>query len=220
MEPYCSGECQKLDWKKHKLICTILKRLSNELQPYQEVVKVIMEILVIPGNLRILSHLLCYAEFQFGERIAGKAYRQRGNGEKIDNLTVEVRVVIDIYRRFLSVYDGDRSLTNEDRNNLKLPYFLKMQELLKPWSLSPDSQDDSLNVAHIDYIWEILSDTESQIAMIYMNSFQLDISETYFLQSLAYARRHRESEKKTGLMHVGKPIYIRKIYVCLHVYNI
>jgi len=205
MEPYCSGECQKSDWKKHKLICDILKRLSNDLQPYQKVVKVIMEILEMPASLRILSHLLCYAEFQFGERVAGKAYRQRGNGEKIDNLTVEIRVVISIYRSFLSVYDRDTLLNQVDRDNLKIPYFLKMQEMLKPWSLCLDSesQNDSLSQAYIDYLWEILAHTESSIAMIYMSTFQLDISESYFLQSLAYARRLRkECGKKTLLMHL------------------
>jgi hypothetical protein len=44
-EPYCSGDCQKGDWKFHKSICKILKKLSHQLQPYHEVLRVIEEIL-------------------------------------------------------------------------------------------------------------------------------------------------------------------------------
>jgi hypothetical protein len=29
-EPYCSADCQKGDWKSHKLICETLKKLSHQ----------------------------------------------------------------------------------------------------------------------------------------------------------------------------------------------
>jgi hypothetical protein len=43
-EHYCSGECQKGDWKIHKNICKSLEKLSLHLQPYHKVVEVIEEI--------------------------------------------------------------------------------------------------------------------------------------------------------------------------------
>jgi hypothetical protein len=205
MEPYCCGECQKADWKRHKLICKVLKRLSTELQPYHQVVQVSMEILDLPGNLRILSHLLHYAETQFGERIVGETYRQRGNGEKIDNLTVEIRIVISIYRGFISVYGEDRSLSEEECRKIKIPYYLKMIEVLKPWALFLDteSRGDTLSVAQIDYLWELLSHTELELAMIFMGNTSYDIAEMFFKKALAYARRYgKEGDKKTTLMHV------------------
>lgn len=82
-EWYCSGECQEADWKKHKKICKILKSLSNQLQPYLQVVQIIGEVLQAPENVVVLNHLLRYAELQFGERISVKAHRQSENRGKL-----------------------------------------------------------------------------------------------------------------------------------------
>jgi hypothetical protein len=89
-EPYCCGECQKEDWKSHKLICKALKKLSYELQPYQEVARVIFETrqernMKMQLHIRLLVHLICYAEHQFGDRVVGKSYRKRGEGERMEN---------------------------------------------------------------------------------------------------------------------------------------
>jgi hypothetical protein len=94
-EPYCSGECQKGDWKSHKLICKILKKLSLQLQPYQEAVRVINEILgerpkKIHLDIRVLGHLIVYAKHQFGDRVPGKAYPERKKGHRISNWKVEI----------------------------------------------------------------------------------------------------------------------------------
>jgi hypothetical protein len=65
-EQYCGSACQKLDWKIHKSMCPILKKLSDTLQPYHEVVQVIKEILASKkgDNVRILEYLLQYADYQ------------------------------------------------------------------------------------------------------------------------------------------------------------
>jgi hypothetical protein len=41
-------------------------------------------------GIRGLGHLLSYALYQFGDRIPGKAYRERENGERIENYQVEI----------------------------------------------------------------------------------------------------------------------------------
>ncbi len=63
-EQYCSSECQKLDWKIHKGMCPILKKLSREPQPYNEAMRVINEILTSNKGykIRVLEHLLSYAD--------------------------------------------------------------------------------------------------------------------------------------------------------------
>jgi hypothetical protein len=129
-ELYCSGECQKGDWKFHKSICKILKKLSHQLQPYHEVLRAIKEILEeIPKKnkqqtLRVLGHLLSYADHQFGDRILGKSYRERGNGERIDNWKVEIGTLVPIYNKFITTYKNDDSgdLSRMVGDNLAFPY--------------------------------------------------------------------------------------------------
>jgi hypothetical protein len=43
-EQYCGSAYQKLDWKKYKPMCPVLKKLSNTLQSYDEVVQVVEKI--------------------------------------------------------------------------------------------------------------------------------------------------------------------------------
>jgi hypothetical protein len=99
-EPYCSGECQNIDWKSHKLICKTLKKLSRDLQPYAEVDRILWEIDEVQpnANRRILDHVLSYSQYQFGNRILQQSYRQRENGEMIDNYEVEIVHMIRMYR--------------------------------------------------------------------------------------------------------------------------
>jgi hypothetical protein len=114
-EWYCSGECQKSDWKKHKSFCRIVEDLSNDLQPYHQVHQVIIKILNASENMRVLNHLLCYAELQFGGRDPEIAYRQRTNGEKIDNFQVEICCLIPIYEKLIDATLDDTSLNETDR---------------------------------------------------------------------------------------------------------
>lgn len=100
-EAYCSGHCQKLDWKLHKLICKTLKNLSHDIKAYHEVVRIIEEIREIPWkeqvHARALGHLITYAKHQFGDRVREIAYRERASGERIDNWEIEIKILIPIY---------------------------------------------------------------------------------------------------------------------------
>jgi hypothetical protein len=187
-------------------MCKILKRLSNVLQPYREVVQIIGETLETPNNARVLKHLISYAEFQFGERIPDKVYRQRNNTERIENWTVEINSFICIYRNLNDVYSEDTSLSVIEHDNIILPNCEKMLEIMMPWSLSLD-----LDAAHrvdyyltkdlIDYILEVLSYIERNIAKVYMNRNQFTVSEYHCQRAISYARRYCEEGKtKTTLL--------------------
>lgn len=63
---------KKIDWKKHKLICKILKKLSDNLHPFVEVLQVIVEIFGAPGDVRVLRHLLAYAHFNMASTFQAK----------------------------------------------------------------------------------------------------------------------------------------------------
>jgi hypothetical protein len=131
-EKYCSAECQKIHWKSHKPLCPILKKLSNELRPYDEVSQVIMETLFSAKGriIRVLEYLLSYAEFQFGEEVSGKDYRERDNGERIDNWVVEMTFLHGINKQLAETYRTNMSLSNIVRDNLAFPYREKSIKIL------------------------------------------------------------------------------------------
>jgi tetratricopeptide (TPR) repeat protein len=209
-EPYCSGECQKGDWKSHKLICKTLKKLSPQLQPYQEVARVIKEIRgerskKIQLDKRVLGHLVSYAEHQFGDRVPGKAYRERGNGERIDNWKVEIEILSPVYVDLAVVYSTDESLSMIDRDNFQISYHEKILNLSRPWSSKLDSSSnsriDSLKKGQIDFLLVSLSTTERNIGMIFMRRNKFELAESNCQQALSHARLYEgKEEKKTDIL--------------------
>jgi tetratricopeptide (TPR) repeat protein len=210
-EAYCSVDCQKGDWKAHKSTCKILKKLSHQhLQSYYEVVGVIEEtlrekIVTEQQRKRVLQHLISYAVHQFGDRIAGKAYRERGNGEGIDNWFVEIGILIPIYVEFLFYYQYDSLLSVMDCDNLIFPYFEKILELLRPWSayldLSRSSRIGNLDKDQINRTSFHFSQTEWNIARVYIRRNQFDLAKNHCQQALFYARMYEgEEEVKTDLL--------------------
>jgi hypothetical protein len=68
-------------------MCPILKKLSNKLQTYFEVSLLINEVLESNKgkDIRVLEHLLSFADYQFGKGVTGKNSREREDGECISN---------------------------------------------------------------------------------------------------------------------------------------
>jgi hypothetical protein len=126
-EQYCGSECQKLDWKKHKSMCPILKKLSNNLQSNDEVIRTMKEILESKkGDLRILEHLLSYAENQFGKKVAGIGYREI-------NWDIDVCILHQINRKKVEIYLMDDSMGGLTREEKMFPCYEKSISLLSPW---------------------------------------------------------------------------------------
>jgi hypothetical protein len=189
-----------------------LKKLSHQLQPYHEVLRVIEEIReeISKKNeqqkLRVLEHLLSYAAHQFGDRILGKSYRERGNGERIDNWMVEIGTLVRIYFNFTLIYKEDKSLSMMARDNLEFPYNEKMLELLRPWSAYLDSnrtsQIDSLDEYQINTTLLYFTQIEGNMGAIYKRRNEFNLAEDYCKRALTYARLFECEEKvKTGLLY-------------------
>jgi hypothetical protein len=198
-----------VDWKAHKQICKSLKKLSNQLQPYREVVRLIREILnedFKKGELegRVLKHLISYAEYQFGTRVPLRVYRERKNGETIDNWTVEIKM-IHIYSNLIDFYTEDESLGMVGSNDLTFPLYEKMLDLLRPWSAYLDSNSTGrIGSITKDQVYDISflsSSTEVSIAVICMHRNQFNLVETHCQRGLSHARLYEGKEdEKTDLL--------------------
>jgi tetratricopeptide (TPR) repeat protein len=210
-EPYCGGDCQKLDWMAHKLICKILKTFSNKMKPFHEVGPIIEMTMKNKKNrdsARLLGHLISYVEFQFGNRIPGKCYRKR-DGESISNYLVEVILLIPIYKAYIEVHERDTSISELVCNDLTFPYVVRTLEILKPWSIVLDSDPISIRnslsyntIDQVDGILKCLSHTEANIANIYRLRYQYNLAENHCQRALDYAKRYvKENEMKTKLLY-------------------
>jgi hypothetical protein len=160
-EHYCGSSCQKADWKVHKSMCPTLKKLSEKLQPYREVIQIIEEIQASEKgkDIRILEHLLSYADFQFGKRNIGKDYRERENGERLSNWTVEIAHLYGIVRRMCKHYTQDISMSHMGTTYLLAPHLDRSLLLLNPWMIHLDSLKNgisSFDKERKDYLLQVM----------------------------------------------------------------
>jgi hypothetical protein len=106
-EFYCCAECQKKDWKVHKIVCHLVKQMPDmRRQSFKDVCSVVNTALEQSEEqmfklgrkkyIRLLQHTETYVEIQFGKQVAGKASYERDNGDSIDNWTIEICVLLKI----------------------------------------------------------------------------------------------------------------------------
>jgi hypothetical protein len=182
-----------------------LKQFSNDLQPYREVAKIIREIIEAPEkspveDRRLFKHVLYYAQFQFGDRLPGKSYRQRANGSQITNWAVDFGFFHEIYSRIGESYANDTSLGRIVQANNMIPYVEKQLEVLTPWSVLIDSDChiDSLNKDEINQVLILLSDSARVLASLYLKKEEFNASEVYCKRALSYASKYEgKLEEKT-----------------------
>jgi hypothetical protein len=196
-EQYCSGSCQKGDWKIHKLICPFLKKLSNKSQPYLEVCRIIYEVLNAKSDdIRLLKHLMSYAEEQFGEQVIEIGHRENLNGDRIDNWNVDINVDIIFFylnESLVNYYTSDNTLITLVKFDIMHPYLTQMLNLLNPCLIYCDSNAsnriNNFNEDQKNCLLECLFRTEQTIASLYMNRGNHTIAEEHCQRCLAYARR-------------------------------
>jgi tetratricopeptide (TPR) repeat protein len=158
--------------------------------------------------------LISYALHQFGDRILGKAYRERAfNRERIDNWVVEIGILIPTYINLISVYINDKSQSAMVIDNLIFPYHEKMLDILRPWSayldVSSANHIDSLDKDQINCTLSYLSQTERIMGSIYLGRNQFDRAENHCQQALIFAKLYEGKEElKTGLLYEA----LRKSY--------
>lgn len=187
-----------------------MKKLSIELQPYQKTLQVLEEIrLGIEKKdhleIRLVLHAISYAHAQIGDRVLGRAYRER-NGEHIDNWTVEIGTFIPLYGRLEDLYSRDESQSQMTRDNLSFPWYDKMLDVLKPWSIYFDvkfssSRIDNLSEFQINGLLRLFFEAYSQISAIYIHKNQFGDANIQCKQALHYARLFKgKEEDKTDVL--------------------
>jgi hypothetical protein len=199
IEQYCSSSCQKLDWKVHKAICPVLKKLSiKKLQPFKDVAQIIHHTRKTDNDtIRIMEHLKLYAEYQFGERTVGIDYREREDGERMSNWLVEMVFLLDLnisLSHLNSLIKEDDYMAQSNREILANSYLRQILKIVKPWliqlDLDPNSnpnpnpnsnpdfnQINGLDEDQITYLLERAWDSEQLMAAATMNNGQFDIAE-------------------------------------------
>jgi tetratricopeptide (TPR) repeat protein len=197
MEHYCSPECQKKDWKKHKLMCPMLKKLSNKIQPFHEVTQVILDVFQLndkPQHIRVLEFLLSYAEYQFGERVVGQSYRERADGERISNWLAEYENIFQIIDKIIDIDDSN----NVDDSVFDTCYQEKSLRILSSWLICLDS-DANCQLEHFDkankgLLLDQLYLKELQIGQNCMKRQQYDEAEIHCERMLYYSKRFDDDD--------------------------
>jgi tetratricopeptide (TPR) repeat protein len=218
-EQYCGSDCQNLDWKKHKSMCPILKKLSNNLQPYGEILEVFDEILTYAyydkkGNkVRILEHFLLYLDNQFRDVIPGVGDREERAGMVISNWDVDISIKHKLINEIIIIYNSNQSISDIARDALTLPYFERSICLLSSWlvpfDLESSNRIDSISINQVDFLLKYLSIAERGLALITMERNQVSLSEGHCQRCLTYSRRMVvETEEKTSSVFLALRTYV------------
>jgi hypothetical protein len=186
-----------------------------ELQPYRDVVQIIKEIRgeINPKisskkqlNIRLLGHLISYTKHQFGDRLLEKTYRERDNGDQIDNWEVDVKIMVPLHEDLVYIFYEDASSSKTDCDNLAFPYMVKIFALLRPWSVYFDSNStsriDNLSKAQNNEMLKTLVTTEGRIYTMYSRRNQINLADSHCEKAVTYARLLYEGieEKQTDLL--------------------
>jgi hypothetical protein len=164
-------------------MCPILKKFSNKLQPFDEVVKIVDEVLLSKkgDEVRILEHLLSYTESQFGKEKTRIGYRERGDGTRISNWAVDIFIFYNINFKLAKLYRQNNSISSISGENARFPYLQRSLSLLNPFLIHVDSDGssgiDSLNEGQINQLLNALFATEQDMAIVTMCRRQFDIAE-------------------------------------------
>jgi tetratricopeptide (TPR) repeat protein len=214
-EQYCGSVCQKLDWKVHKSLCPIFKKLSSQLQPYNEVVRITKEILASnKGNdIRVLEHLMSYADYQFGKQVAGRDHRERMDGQRIANWDVEIEILLKISNNLVNIYSTNSSLSTMIRDKGMNPHIERSLQILSPLMDTIDSdatnQSNSLNSIETYRLLKQPYALERNMAILALSRNQYDIAERHCHRCLVNSRRFRvEGEDKTTSIFEALHVYV------------
>lgn len=229
-EGYCSSECQKKDWKIHKILCPYMKN-DKKLIPYAEVHIKLNELLSQvnkhdnDNEIQLLEYLFYFAEYQYGDsRVVGKSYHERDN-IKVYNFPVDLYVIYRIGTQLAECYfnssvwmdksNAQKLTLSRNYMNQAYHYFQKMALVLEPWRVQLNGEEkdriDSFDRKKINIIYECLASTEIRIGQCHMKFEGFETAGDFY----QLAKSHANKIVTDGKVEEGKKIeVIFKALIC------
>jgi tetratricopeptide (TPR) repeat protein len=164
-------------------------------------------------DTRTLEHLRSYADYQFGQPIAGSDYRERVDGQRIGNWVVDICILLEISSKMADVYVTNLSLSTMIRNDKMYPHLERSLHILSPWMVTINSdaidQSNSLDVVQINHLLEESFRTERSLAVVAMDRAHFDVAEGHCHRCLVNSRKLSvEGENKTSLIFEALCTYV------------
>ena len=190
---YCSIQCQRADWKVHKLKC--VKKLINDFLHVDTVSQLIKKSFDKAISLKAqrredeaieeLENSILFANNQFGCRIHGETHRIRGNGDRVDDWQVMTMPICLQLVQLTSLYIDQGASGSLDR---ALIHAVEARELVEPYRAS-------IEYGELDYVSTLFSRIESHLADIHMENSNFIDAEHHCMESLAFARKSRSVDR-------------------------
>lgn len=216
-EGYCGPECQKIDWKVHRIICSCMKS-GDKLLKFSEVTEKLREPLrqldlkgLTEAGIRLMEFCLSFAEYQFGVRRIGKSSRMR-DGEGYDNWQIDILLLENLCMRLSTAYmclSEPMDMNDIGKGNLRkaIHYCEKSLLNIEPWRiqifLKEDKRIDSLDKGKIDLIFERLSMTERYLSECHMRLRDYVKAESHADKGISYAKLIIIEEERVELLSLA-----------------
>jgi MYND finger len=185
-EWYCSVECQRANWKDHKITCG--KKLLSETELDEFLVDSIKEASTFDltvrngSNISFLKNAILITEYQFGERVTNECHRHLKNGEIYKN-----DLLLFSLRYMYAKYYINQNTTNSF--DIALGYAIETREELEMRRRNEDDQD---------FFFDSIYKVNTQLGDIYRMKMQYEESLYHSQEALAAARH-------SGYINDGKP---------------
>lgn len=234
-EGYCDIDCQRKDWKIHKILCIFMKN-DKKLLPFTEVDAVVSKLQEhaelkkgTVGEIRILQYCLSFQENQY-DRILYRFECEKGTirvGDLSDDVISQSNHYINnIVSICLSLGNAHETLTNnmamddilKDTINKSIYYYKKSLSILEKFQEEHGAGKKLRTNANIgeeeQEISELLSGIERQLGECQKRMRNFDKAEDYYDRSLSHAKRMMIGPKRielvqNALMAKGENLYFQ-----------
>jgi tetratricopeptide (TPR) repeat protein len=208
---YCSPECQKLDWKVHKIICPSMKNGDQLVLSVKEATSTICKLLEeaklkegTQSEIRILEYSLSFGEYQL-HRNENETCLVGGN--RNENWVIEIDNLCNLCMNLAESYKimaakmamNDRCV---DVSKKAIYYFEKSLPILERWRVQLASKTtDGWAKMKLNIIYTYLSRVERLLGGVHLSLCHYDIAGSRFEKALSYGKLVVIGDERTELVH-------------------